>query len=189
MQKIGVVGAGNMGSGIAQKAAAEGFEVVMIDLDEDAAKRGHERIRSLLAEGVERGIFPQSTAEAVASRVRPSGKLEALADSDLVVEAVFEDLAVKRALFEKLDAACGASTILATNTSSFTVEDVATATKRVDRVVGLHYFYHPAKNRLVEVIPGDQTSAETVARSLEILNRICEGKGRPDDIALLEETE
>jgi enoyl-CoA hydratase/3-hydroxyacyl-CoA dehydrogenase len=162
---VGVVGAGNMGSGIAQKAAMEGFQVILVDLDESAAKRGHERIRTLLAEGVERRIFDEGTAKAIADRVRPSGKLESLADVEIVIEAVFEDLNVKRDLFTKLDAICSPRTILATNTSSFTVDDVASVTKRPERVVGLHYFYHPAKNRLVEVIPGSKTSEETRSRA------------------------
>ncbi|HMB67753.1 MAG TPA: 3-hydroxyacyl-CoA dehydrogenase NAD-binding domain-containing protein [bacterium] len=160
---IGVVGAGNMGSGIAQKAATEGRHVLMVDLDEEAARRGHERIRTLLDEAVERKIFAPEQAAGILERVRPSGKLEDLADAEIVVEAVFEDLQVKRDLFARLDEACGPSTILATNTSSFLVDDVASATQRADRVVGLHYFYHPAKNRLVEVIPGSRTSAETLA--------------------------
>ncbi|HMB70905.1 MAG TPA: 3-hydroxyacyl-CoA dehydrogenase NAD-binding domain-containing protein, partial [bacterium] len=162
-RRIGVVGAGNMGSGIAQKTATEGFEVVLVDLDEKAALAGHERITRLLAEGVERRIFRPEQAEAIAARVTPTGRLEDLADCDLVIEAVFENLEVKRELFRKLDGICAARTIFATNTSSFTVEDVATATARPDRVVGLHYFYHPAKNRLVEVIPGPRTSEETRA--------------------------
>ncbi len=158
---IGVVGAGNMGSGIAQKFATEGFDVILVDLDEASAKRGVDRIRTLLGEGVERKIFRPEQAEAIAGRVRPSGDLQALKDVDLVVEAVFENLDVKRELFGKLDRICSPRTIFATNTSSFTVEDVASATQRPDRVVGMHFFYHPAKNRLVEVIPGPGTSEET----------------------------
>jgi enoyl-CoA hydratase/3-hydroxyacyl-CoA dehydrogenase len=161
LRTIGVVGAGNMGSGIAQKTAMEGYEVVMIDLDAAAAERGVERIRTLLAEGVERKIFRRDVADAVLGRIRASGSLDDAAQCDLVVEAVFEDLGVKRDLFGKLDGICGPNTILATNTSSFTVDDVASATQRPDRVVGLHYFYHPAKNRLVEVIAGSKTSEET----------------------------
>lgn len=154
-----------MGSGIAQKIATEGVEVILADLNLEGAERGRERIRTLLGEGVERKIFRPEAAEAILGRVHVTGNLEDLADCDLIVEAVFEDLQVKRDLFAKLDAICSDSTILATNTSSFTVDDVATATNRADRVVGLHYFYHPAKNRLVEVIRGAQTSQETFDRS------------------------
>lgn len=158
---IGVVGAGNMGSGIAQKIATEGFDVILADVDRTAAERGVERIRKLLGEGVERKIFTAERAEAIAARVRPAADLANCENCDLVIEAVFEDLDVKRDLFRKLDAVCAPHTRLATNTSSFYVRDVAAATKRPDRVVGMHFFYHPAKNRLVEVIPGKDTSAET----------------------------
>jgi enoyl-CoA hydratase/3-hydroxyacyl-CoA dehydrogenase len=162
-RRIGVVGAGNMGSGIAQKTAAEGFDVVLVDLDAAAADAGLARIRSSLAEGVERKIFRPERAAEIAARVRPSGDVADLAGCDLIVEAVFEDLAVKRDLFGRLDRIVAPRTILATNTSSFTVSDVASATRRADRVVGIHYFYHPAKNRLVEVISGPETSPETFA--------------------------
>ncbi|MFN8176523.1 MAG: 3-hydroxyacyl-CoA dehydrogenase NAD-binding domain-containing protein [bacterium] len=162
---IGVVGAGNMGSGIAQKIAMEGFDVVLADVDEAAARRGHERIRALLREGVERKLFPEKVAEEIAGRVHPTGDLARLSGAALVVEAVFEDLDVKRDLFRRLDQICPKETILATNTSSFTVADVAAATRSPERVVGLHYFYHPAKNRLLEVIAGAQTSAESFAEA------------------------
>lgn len=158
---IGVVGAGNMGSGIAQKIATEGFDVVLVDMDLAAAERGVERIRTLLGEAVQRKIFTPERAAAIVSRVRPAGDVAACENCALVIEAVFEDLDVKRDLFRRLDAACAPFTRLGTNTSSFYVRDMAAATRRPDRVVGLHFFYHPAKNRLVEVIPGRETSADT----------------------------
>ena len=122
--KIGVVGAGNMGSGIAQKIAQEGIPVVMVDLKDEFVQRGLGTIRRLLQEGVE------------------------------------------RKLFKKLDQVCSPATILATNTSSFYVREFAEKTSRPDRFVGLHYFYHPAKNRLLEVIPHSGTSRQTVEKSL-----------------------
>jgi len=158
---IGVVGAGNMGSGIAQKIATEGFDVILVDVDSASAERGVQRIKKLLGEAVERKIFTPQRAEAIAARVRSSGDLAACEGCDLVIEAVFEDLDVKRDLFRRLDAVCAPFTRFGTNTSSFYVRDMAAATQRPDRVVGLHFFYHPAKNRLVEVIPGRDTSAET----------------------------
>ncbi len=164
-RRAGVVGAGNMGSGIAQKCAAEGFDVTLVDVDAGAAQRGHERIHQLLKEGVERKIFPAARAEEIAGRVHPSGDLGALADAEIVVEAVFEDLSVKRDLFARLDGVVSPEAILATNTSSFLVEDVASATQHPGRVVGLHYFYHPAKNRLVEVIAGRDTTKSAFDRA------------------------
>jgi enoyl-CoA hydratase/3-hydroxyacyl-CoA dehydrogenase len=159
---IGVVGAGNMGSGIAQKIATEGFHVVLVDVDPAAAERGVQRIRTLLQEAVERRIFTPERVESILSRVRAAGDPAACENCDLVIEAVFEDLDVKRDLFRRLDAVCSPTTRLATNTSSFYVRDVAAATRRPERVVGMHFFYHPAKNRLVEVIPGPDTSPETL---------------------------
>ncbi len=162
-RKIGVVGAGNMGSGIAQKLAQEGFEVVMHDVKPEFVQRGLDRIRTLLGEAVERKIFTPARVEEVLGRLTTTTDLADLADCDCVIEAVFEDEQVKRDLFARLDRLCKPGTVLATNTSSFYVTRLAEATGRPDRFVGLHFFYHPAKNRLVEVIAGAGTSAGTVA--------------------------
>ena len=166
IKKIGVVGAGNMGSGIAQKIAQEGIPVVMVDLKDEFVQRGMGTIRRLLQEGVERKIFKPEQVDQVLSRVTGTTDFTALADADIVIEAVFEDKQVKAELFKKLDQVCSPRTILATNTSSFFVREFAEKTSRPDRFVGLHYFYHPAKNRLLEVIPHGGTSPETVEKSL-----------------------
>ena len=165
IQKIGVIGAGNMGSGIAQKIAQEGIPVVMIDTQEAFVQRGLQNISRLLQEGVERKVFKPEKVEEILSRITGTTDFSAVADADLVIEAVFENKAVKIELFKKLDAICSPKTILATNTSSFYVREFAEQTSRPDRFVGLHYFYHPAKNRLLEVIPHDQTSSETIEKS------------------------
>ena len=157
--KIGVVGAGNMGAGIAQKYATEGFATVVVDMDQAAVDRGQARITQTLDEGVARKIFTPEKREQILSRLTFTADKDALKGAALVVEAVFEDLAVKQALFKDLDARLGSETILGTNTSSFYVDDVASVCAHPERVVGLHYFYHPAKNRLVEVIKGTKTSA------------------------------
>jgi enoyl-CoA hydratase/3-hydroxyacyl-CoA dehydrogenase len=166
IKKIGVVGAGNMGSGIAQKIAQEGIPVVMVDLKEEFVQRGLGTIRRLLQEGVERKIFKPEQVDQILSRVTGTTDFTAVADADIVIEAVFEDKQVKADLFKKLDQICSPQTILATNTSSFYVREFAEKTARPDRFVGLHYFYHPAKNRLLEVIPHSGTSPETVEKSL-----------------------
>lgn len=166
ISKIGVVGAGNMGSGIAQKIAQEGLDVVMVDTGDELVKRGMENIRQLLLEGVERKIFRPDDVGRIIARITGTTDLRALADADLVIEAIYEDKGVKTELFKKLDGICRDKTIFATNTSSFYVREFADATARPDRVIGLHYFYHPAKNRLLEVIPHQKTSAETVERAL-----------------------
>jgi len=166
IKSIGVVGAGNMGSGIAQKIAQEGIPVVMVDLKEEFVQRGLGTIRRLLQEGVERKLFKPEQVEQILGRVKGTTDFKALADVDIVIEAVFEDKQVKADLFKQLDRICAPDTILATNTSSFYVREFAEKTSRPDRFVGLHYFYHPAKNRLLEVIPHGGTSPQTIEKSL-----------------------
>jgi enoyl-CoA hydratase/3-hydroxyacyl-CoA dehydrogenase len=162
---IGVVGAGNMGSGIAQKYATEGFRTIVVDTDEAAVERGRARVTTTLNEGVERKIFKPEQRDAILARMTFTADKRALKDAALVVEAIFEDKSVKQKLFAELDQICDRETILGTNTSSFFVDDVAETVKHKDRVVGLHYFYHPAKNRLVEVIAGKSTSDVAVKRA------------------------
>jgi len=147
IDKIGVIGAGNMGSGIAQKMAQEGLNVVMVDIKEEFVERGLGTIEKLLQEGVARKIFKPEQVDAILTRITGTTDFAAVADADLVVEAVFEDKTVKAELFQKLDQICSDKTILATNTSSFFVREFAEQTSRPDRFVGLHYFFHPAKNR------------------------------------------
>ena len=166
INKIGVIGAGNMGSGIAQKMAQEGLNVVMVDIKEEFVERGLGTIKKLLQEGVERKIFKPEQVDEILSRIKGTTDFAEAADADLVVEAVFEDKKVKADLFKKLDQTCTDKTILATNTSSYYVHEFAKQTSRPDRFVGLHYFYHPAKNRLLEVIPHDGTSEDTIEKSL-----------------------
>ena len=166
INKIGVIGAGNMGSGIAQKIAQEGLSVVIVDIRDEFVERGLTTIKELLGEGVERKIFSAAQVEEILSRITGTTDFSEVANADLVIEAVFEDKQVKSDLFKKLDRLCSEKTILATNTSSFFVREFAGQTSRPDRFIGLHYFYHPAKNRLLEVIPHEGTSTETLEKSL-----------------------
>ena len=160
IQKFAVIGAGNMGSGIAQKIATEGFPCVLVDLDDEKVERGMNIIRDLLAQGVERKVFRPKQVEQILANLHGTSDWSELADVDLVVEAVFESLEVKRSVFERLSENCKETAILGTNTSSFYVKDIASAVKNPERLVGLHYFFHPAKNRLVEVIGHAGTSDE-----------------------------
>ena len=166
IKKVAVIGAGNMGSGIAQKMAQEGLNVVLVDIDEEFVERGLNTIRQMLKEAVERKILSAEDVHNILSNIIGTCDFEMVADADLVVEAVFEDKQVKFDLFEKLDKICSPKTILATNTSSFYVHEFAEKTTRPDRFVGLHYFYHPAKNRLLEIIPHEKTSTETLEKAL-----------------------
>ncbi len=172
IRTIAVIGAGNMGSGIAQKYAAEGFRVMLLDLDEAAVERGRNRIRETLREAVERKIYREDAARAIEERVLATVDWVQLSQADLVVEAVFEDLAVKQDIFRRLGEATRADAILGTNTSSFRVRELSAVTKHPERVVGLHYFYHPAKNRLVEVVRAPETSDDTYARAWAVQEQI-----------------
>jgi len=160
---LAVIGAGNMGSGIAQKAATEGFPTILIDLDDAKVARGLAIIDKTLSDGVARKIFREDDAKAIRARISGTADWSRLAEADLVVEAVFEDFEVKKQVVARLEAACRKDAILATNTSSFLVGDLASGMTHPERFIGLHYFYHPAKNRLVEVIPGEATSPEVTA--------------------------
>lgn len=171
-RKLAVIGAGNMGSGIAQKMATEGFDVTLVDLADANVERGLAGIAETLKQGVERRIFKPEQADAIRSRIRGTTDWNDLADVDLVVEAVFEDRDVKRDVFAKLEGVCRADTILGTNTSSFSVTELAEGARHPERIVGLHYFYHPAKNRLVEVVPGAATDADALARAWSLQEQI-----------------
>jgi enoyl-CoA hydratase / 3-hydroxyacyl-CoA dehydrogenase len=166
ISKVGVIGAGNMGSGIVQKIAQEGMNVVMIDVKEAFVERGLTTIKTLLQEAVNRKIFSPEQMAQILSRITGTTDFTAVADADIIVEAVFEDKAVKTDLFVKLDGICEPKTILATNTSSFYVREFAEKISRPDRFVGLHYFFHPAKNRLLEIIPHEKTSKDTMETAL-----------------------
>lgn len=154
-----------MGSGIAQKMATEGFDVVLVDLDDEKVARGVASIERTLKEAVDRGIMGADKTAAIRGRIHATSRFDELRDADLVVEAVFEDRAIKRDVFARLETVCRPDAILATNTSSFSVTDIASAVKTPGRVLGLHYFFHPAKNRLVEVVPGAATDRRVFLRA------------------------
>ncbi|MEW6027614.1 MAG: 3-hydroxyacyl-CoA dehydrogenase NAD-binding domain-containing protein, partial [Planctomycetota bacterium] len=169
--KIGVVGAGTMGSGIVQKIAQENIQVVMVDVKQEFVDKGLTNIKTLLDEGAQKKIFSPEKVKQTLGNIKGTTDLNELKDADLIIEAVFEDKKVKTDLFQNLDRICLPKTILATNTSSFKVSELAQATSRPDRFVGLHYFYHPAKNRLLEIIPGSKTVSETIQRAEDFASR------------------
>ena len=172
---VAIVGAGNMGSGIAQKSAQEQFEVQMVDREVQWVERGQSIIANFLDEAIERRIFRETEAEQIKARITGVVGTENVAkDTDLVIEAVFEDFDIKTAVFATLDEVCDEHTILASNTSSLSVNALAEATGRPDRFVGLHFFYHPAKNRLIEIIPAETTSKQ----SLDAVEQYCKTMGK-----------
>ena len=173
IESVAIVGAGNMGSGIAQKTAQEMFQVQMVDREEKWVNRGQQIISDFLEEAIERRIFSQSQVEETKARISGVIGVENVnPETDLVIEAVFEDFNVKADVFKILDENCGDQTILASNTSSLSVNELSKATTRPDRFVGLHFFYHPAKNRLVEVIPADGSSEETISKVVQYCKQL-----------------
>ena len=175
VQSVAIIGAGNMGSGIAQKSATEGFSVQMVDREQQWVDKGHATIDTFLQEALERRIFRPEQAERIKSSITGVvGNENVSPDTDLVIEAVFEDFELKREIFSSLDSTCGEHTILATNTSSLSVNELAQQVGRKDRFVGMHWFYHPAKNRLVEIIPAETTSQET----MDAVEQYCKTMGK-----------
>ena len=164
VNSVAIIGAGNMGSGIAQKSAQEQFNVQMVDREKQWVDKGEKIINDFLEEAIQRRIFKPEKVEEIKSRITGVVGTENVApDTDLVIEAVFEDFNIKKDVFNILDRVCGDKTILASNTSSLSVNELAKATGRPDKFVGLHFFYHPAKNRLIEIIPAETTSPESLA--------------------------
>lgn len=162
VKKVGVVGAGTMGSGIAQVVASNGREVVLLDVSDSALDRGMKAIGNSLGRLVKKGDIKEEDSKSILSRIKTTTRFEDLADTDLVIEAVFEDLNVKKETFKKLDATTHPDIILATNTSSLPIIEIAVSTKRPDKVIGMHFFNPVPLMKLVEIIKGLATSEETV---------------------------
>lgn len=152
IQKVGVVGCGLMGSGIAQVVAAAGFTTVVREVSGEIVEKGLKSIDKNLARLVEKGTIDETKKGEIRGRLKGTTALEDLKDCDLVIEAIIEQLPVKRELFSALDAICGPTAIFASNTSSLTITEIATSTKRPDRFVGLHFFNPVPVMKLVEVV-------------------------------------
>jgi len=160
IETVGVVGCGLMGSGIAEVAAKAGFDVVVREVSDELIEGGRDRIRKSLDRAVERGKLTEADRDAAWSRLRFSTDLSDLADRHLVIEAIIEEIAAKNELFSALNDLCGPETIFASNTSSLTITDMAAASGRMDRVVGLHFFNPVPVMALVEVVRTIATSDE-----------------------------
>lgn len=161
IERVGVIGAGQMGAGIAHVAALAGKAVVLADVDAALAEKGLAVVRKNLGRQVEKGKVTAEAAEAALARIAVSGDLAALADADLVVEAIVENEEVKRGLFARLDALLAPGAILASNTSSISITRLAAATKRPESVIGMHFMNPVPVMQLVEVIRGIATSDAT----------------------------
>jgi 3-hydroxybutyryl-CoA dehydrogenase len=152
IKRVGVLGCGLMGSGIAQVAAAAGYETLVREVSDELVQRGIGGIGKQLGKAVEKGKLAAEDRDAITGRLKGTTNLEDLKDCDIIIEAVVEDLAVKNAMWQTLDAVCGPETIFASNTSSLTIADMAAATKRPERMVGLHFFNPVPVMKLVEVV-------------------------------------
>lgn len=162
VKKVGVIGAGIMGSGIVEVCAKAGVEVVFIEVDEGARDRGRAAVERSMAKAVDRGKLEPATRDQALSMITGSTSLEDLAGVDLVIEAVTEDLPIKLDVFKRVDALVGEDVVLATNTSSLPIAELAAATRRPERVVGMHFFNPPPVLKLLEIIRALTTSEETV---------------------------
>ena len=172
VRRVAVIGAGTMGGGIAMSFASAGIAVVLIETARAALDRGLANIRKNYAGTVAKGRLDPAEADARVARIEPTLDVGRVADVDLVIEAVFEDMAVKKDLFARLDAVCAPHAILATNTSRLDVNEIAASTRRPASVIGLHFFSPAHVMRLVEVVRGRETAPGVVATSMAVGRRI-----------------
>jgi 3-hydroxyacyl-CoA dehydrogenase/enoyl-CoA hydratase/3-hydroxybutyryl-CoA epimerase len=170
--KIGVLGAGMMGAGVAYVAAKAGLQVVLIDMAQEAADKGKAYSQALVAKQVERGQLAQDKAEALLARITPTTDYALLQGAEMVIEAVFEDRAIKADVTRKSEAVIAADAVFASNTSTLPITGLAEASARPANFIGLHFFSPVDKMPLVEIIVGKQTSQETLARSLDLVKAI-----------------
>ncbi|WP_031290860.1 3-hydroxybutyryl-CoA dehydrogenase [Sphingobium baderi] len=163
IRTVGVIGAGQMGAGIAQVSAQAGYDVILSDIDQTRAEKGLAGIAKLLAKGVEKGKIEQADADAALARIRPAGDVAPLADAQLVIEAATEREDIKRTIFGNVGPLLGADAILASNTSSIPITRLAQAAPDASRFVGVHFFNPVPVMALIEIIRGLATAPETVA--------------------------
>jgi 3-hydroxybutyryl-CoA dehydrogenase len=162
VRKVGVIGCGIMGSGIVEVCAKAGLDVVYVEADEERKDRGRQSIERSTAKAVEKGKLEESAREEALGRITGSVDLSEVADCDFIVEAVTEDLPTKQEVFRRLDELTRPEVVLATNTSSLPIAELAARTKRPDKVVGMHFFNPPPIMKLMELIRGLTTSDETI---------------------------
>ncbi|MFW9909995.1 MAG: 3-hydroxyacyl-CoA dehydrogenase NAD-binding domain-containing protein [Candidatus Thorarchaeota archaeon] len=169
INKIAVIGAGLMGAGIAYVSAGKGYHVTMVDITEAAVDAGMERIRNDVMTGVDKGKLSLNDAQSLMGNLRTTtSNAEACKDADLVIEAIFENMEVKKKVFAELDKAAPPHAILASNTSTLSIDEIASATGRPEKVVGMHYFSPVAAMKLLEIVVGEKTNNDTVAAAVAV---------------------
>jgi len=172
IKKIGVLGAGTMGNGIAQVSALSGHDVVMRDIEDRFLENGMNAIKKSLSKGVEKGKLAQEQADEALSRIRTTLNVEDLKDVDLVIEAVIENADLKKSVFKELDELVGDEVIFATNTSSISITELGAATSRPDKFIGMHFMNPVPIMKLVEIIRGMETSDETTDIVVKLSERM-----------------
>jgi 3-hydroxybutyryl-CoA dehydrogenase len=172
IKKVGVVGAGTMGAGIAQVTAEAGYEVILIDLEDKFVNRGMENILKNWSKAIKKGTRTSEEVDQIKVRLTGTTNYDNLNDCQLVIEAVVEKMSIKKELFAKLDGICPVETVFASNTSALSITELAAATKRPNQVIGVHFFNPVPAMKLVELVPGAETSAETVTAMKEYCSAI-----------------
>ncbi len=172
VKKIGVIGAGQMGHGIALVAAKAGFDVVLRDIKDDFVQNGMNKIQRFLDKSIEKGKMTENDKKKILSHIKGTIKLEDLKDADLVIEAIFENIKVKKELFRDLDKICKKETILASNTSTIPITDLASVTGRPDHFIGMHFMNPVPIMKLVEVIRGLRTDDQTTKLIKELSEKM-----------------
>ena len=172
IKKIGVIGAGAMGNGIAQMAAQIGCDVVLRDIKDEFVERGMKNIDRFLSKSVEKGKIEASEKDAILGRIKGTTEMADLKDVDFVIEAVIEDIDLKKSVFKELDELCAPHVILASNTSSMSLTEIAASTKRPEKVCGMHFFNPVPIMKLVEIIRGYATNDETVEITTELAKKM-----------------
>jgi 3-hydroxyacyl-CoA dehydrogenase len=172
IHKVGVIGAGTMGGGIAMNFANAGIPVTIVEVKAEALERGLNVVRGNYERSAKNGRFPMSEVDVRMGRITGALDMQALADCDLVIEAVFERMDIKKDIFERLDAICKPGAILATNTSYLDTNEIAAATTRPESVIGLHFFSPANVMRLLEIVRADHTSKEVIATSMKLAKKI-----------------
>ncbi|NPV90343.1 MAG: 3-hydroxybutyryl-CoA dehydrogenase [Firmicutes bacterium] len=167
IKKLGVVGAGTMGAGIAQVGVQVGISVVIVDVDQKFVDRGVKGITGSWQKNAAKGKLTEEQVARYTANLKGSVKMDDLKDCDLVIEAIFENIDVKKKVFKELDGICAPGTVIASNTSALSITEIAAASGRPDRVVGMHFFNPVPVMKLVEVIPGEETSEATVNLAME----------------------
>jgi len=172
IKKIGVIGAGQMGHGIALVAAQSGFDVIIRDIKDDYVNKGISKITKFLDKSIEKGKITKDKKDEILGKIKGTTKLEDLKDVDLVIEAIFENVEVKKELFKKLDKICKSTTYLASNTSTIPITDLASVTGRPEKFIGMHFMNPVPIMKLVEVIRGLRTNDETAKLIIELSEKM-----------------